>query len=111
MPVITADYERQALYDWIGVHKGRGYIAGNNRLVPTHGTTNPAVVYYMAYYLYHTYEAGGRVIASFHGRKKRNFQVVIDTGYTLAAGRGRCGQAPAGHPGLADAQLRRQEGP
>lgn len=76
-----ADYERQALYDWIGVHKGRGYIAGDNRLVPTHGTTNPAVVYYMAYYLYHTYEAGGRVIASFHGRKKRNFQVIIDTGY------------------------------
>ncbi|WP_267201498.1 hypothetical protein [Limosilactobacillus kribbianus] len=42
------DYIMRALYGMIGQHKGRGYIAGNNRLVPTHGKTNTHVAYYMA---------------------------------------------------------------
>lgn len=76
-----ADYERQAIYDMIGVHKGRGYIAGNNRLVPTHGTTNAAVVYYMARYLVDKHEVAGQVVASFQGYGEQIFRIVIDTGY------------------------------
>lgn len=77
----VADYERQALYEMIGVHKGRGYIAGNNRLVPTHGTTNTNVVYYMARYLADKHEVDDQVVASFQGHEEQIFRVVIDTGY------------------------------
>lgn len=78
-----ADYERQALYDMIGVYKGRGYIAGHNRLVPTCGTTNDSVVYYVARRLAgrEAIEDGQMVEASFRGRKHQLFRVVIDTSY------------------------------
>ncbi|MGN1282536.1 MAG: hypothetical protein ACI4UB_01805 [Limosilactobacillus sp.] len=76
-----ADYERQAVYDMIGVHKGRGYIAGNNRLVPTHGITNGGVVYYMARYLRDEHAVNGMVVASFRGRKRHIYRVTIDTSY------------------------------
>lgn len=42
------DYIMRSLYGKIGRSKGRGLIAGNNRLVPTHGKTNKHVAYYMA---------------------------------------------------------------
>ena len=42
------DYIMRSLYREIGQCKGRGLIAGNNRLVPTHGKTNKHVAYYMA---------------------------------------------------------------
>lgn len=77
-----AEYERQALYDLVGVRKGRGYVAGHHRLVPTHGTTNAGVVYYIAHRL-----AGDctlhddQVVASFRGHK-RIFRVQIDTSVT-----------------------------
>lgn len=76
-----ADYERQAIYDMIGVRKGRGYIAGNNRLVPTCGTTNTDVIYYMARYLVDKHEVDGQVVASFQGHEEHIFRIVIDTGY------------------------------
>lgn len=73
-------YERQAIYDLTGARKGRGYIAGHHRLVPTHGTTNANVVYYMAHWLDEEGIAvhDGKLIVSFHGRK-RIFRVWIDT--------------------------------
>lgn len=73
-----AEYERQALYDLVGVRKGRGYVAGHHRLVPTHGTTNANVVYYMAHHLAGDTLQDDQVVASFRGRK-RIFRVQIDT--------------------------------
>ena len=74
------EYERQAIYKMVGAHKGRGYIAGHHRLVPTHGTTNANVVYYMAHWLdgNGTSANGQLMIASFHGRK-RIYRISIDT--------------------------------
>lgn len=79
----VAEFERQALYDMIGVRKGRGYIAGHNRLVPTCGTSNANVVYYMAHHLTEKEKTpdGQMVIASFRGRKHRTYRVHIDTSY------------------------------
>ena len=64
----------------VGAHMGRGYIAGHHRLVPTHGTTNANVVYYMAHWLDDngTLTDDHLLIASFHGRK-RIYRVCIDT--------------------------------
>ncbi len=77
-----AEFECQALYDMIGVHKGRGYIAGHNRLVPTCGTSNGRVVYYVAKRLFDKRATeDGQTVASFRGRKHQIFRVKIDTGY------------------------------
>ncbi len=77
-----AEFECQALYDMIGVHKGRGYIAGNNRLVPTCGTSNGQVVYYVAKRLFDKRATeDGQTMASFRGRKRQIFRIKIDTGY------------------------------
>lgn len=75
-------YERQAIYDMTGARKGRGYIAGHHRLVPTHGTTNANVVYYMAHWLDEEGIAvhDHQLIVSFHGCK-RIFRVRIDTSF------------------------------
>ncbi len=80
-----AEYERQALYDLVGVRKGRGYVAGHHRLVPTHGTTNADVVYYMAHHLAGDVLQDDQVVASFRGRK-RVFRVQIDTSITTFEG-------------------------
>lgn len=77
-----AEFECQALYDMIDVHKGRGYIAGHNRLVPTCGTSNDGVVYYVAKRLGDKRATDdGCTMASFWGRKRRIFRVKIDTSY------------------------------
>lgn len=76
----VAKYERQALYDLVGARKGRGYIAGHHRLVPTHGTTNANVVYYMAHLLDEEGISANeqQLVISFHGRKQI-FRVHVDT--------------------------------
>lgn len=77
-----AEFECQALYDMIDVHKGRGYIAGHNRLVPTCGTSNDQVVYYVAKRLFDKRATeDGQTMASFRGWKRQIFRVKIDTGY------------------------------
>lgn len=74
------EYERQAIYDLVGARKGRGYVAGHHRLVPTQGTTNNNVVYYMAHRLADDCACRNNqlVLASFRGHK-RVFRVYLDT--------------------------------
>lgn len=76
----VGECERQAIYNLVGTHKGRGYVAGHHRLVPTHGTTNERVIYYMAHRLLEDWSIKDDqiVVASFRGRK-RIFRIYIDT--------------------------------
>lgn len=69
-----------AAYRRINHSKGRGYICGRWLLVPTHGTTNANVAYYMAHFLkYHCWcKQRDRVMCRFEC-PEFNCDVYVDT--------------------------------